>query len=192
LVMLLALPVYTVENVFVRLVAAFHLSEFCWFLSVHPSTLTFDSFLLNNSKEYTACMLLAAFEFSLPMRRYLYIQCIGYFFAFLGLIVRMVAIWTARAAFTHRLVTERSTGHRLIDTGIYKYMRHPGYAGWLAWAVGCQLGLGNMFCSIVFALISWLFFRERIRQEEFYLIKFFGTDYVSYKSVTRSGILGIP
>jgi protein-S-isoprenylcysteine O-methyltransferase Ste14 len=32
-------------------------------------------------------------------------------------------------------------------------MRHPGYAGWLLWAVATQLLLGNPVCAVVFAVV---------------------------------------
>lgn len=71
-------------------------------------------------------------------------------------------------------------------------VRHPGYAGWLVWAVGTQLLLANPLCTLGFAAVAWRFFKERIEAEEFYLARFFGTDWMAYRASTHSGIPGVP
>jgi protein-S-isoprenylcysteine O-methyltransferase Ste14 len=40
---------------------------------------------------------------------------------------------------TVRIQTER--GHRVIDTGPYGFIRHPGYLGFLAWSISIPLFL---------------------------------------------------
>lgn len=40
--------------------------------------------------------------------------------------------------------------------------RHPSYAGWFWWSVGTQVLLGNPVCTIAYAAVSFLFFRNRI------------------------------
>ncbi len=47
---------------------------------------------------------------------------------------------------TVRIQTER--GHRVIDTGPYAYVRHPGYVGFLAWILAIPLLLAS----------AWAFF----------------------------------
>jgi len=41
----------------------------------------------------------------------------------------------------------------------YRYVRHPGYLGWLIWAVGTQVLLTNPVCTLLFAYlvraVSW-------------------------------------
>ncbi len=34
-----------------------------------------------------------------------------------------------------------------------RYIRHPGYLGWLVWAVGTQILLANPICTIAFAVV---------------------------------------
>ena len=90
------------------------------------------------------------------------------------------------------IATTKQPEHRLVAQGPYAHMRHPGYAGWLAWSVGTQLLLANPLCTAGFAAVSWRFFRARIQAEEYYLGRFFGPDWEAYRAVTRSGIPGIP
>jgi len=41
-------------------------------------------------------------------------------------------------------------------------MRHPSYAGFFAWALGTQILLGNPIGTVVFAVVLWRFFSQRI------------------------------
>lgn len=52
---------------------------------------------------------------------------------------------------TVRIQTER--GHRVVDTGPYAYVRHPGYAGFFGWTLGTPLLLGS-WCALGPALLS--------------------------------------
>lgn len=47
---------------------------------------------------------------------------------------------------TVRIQTER--GHRVIDTGPYAFVRHPGYLGFLGWALSAPLLLGSYWAFI--------------------------------------------
>ena len=52
---------------------------------------------------------------------------------------------------TVRIQSER--GHRVIDTGPYRYVRHPGYVGFFGWIVSAPLLLGSWWAFLP-ALIS--------------------------------------
>ena len=47
---------------------------------------------------------------------------------------------------TVRIQAER--GHRVIDTGPYAFVRHPGYVGFLAWIVSAPLLLGSVWAWV--------------------------------------------
>jgi len=47
---------------------------------------------------------------------------------------------------TVRIQTEH--GHRVIDTGPYAYVRHPGYAGLVGWILSTPLLLGSVWATI--------------------------------------------
>lgn len=51
-----------------------------------------------------------------------------------------------------------------------------------------QLMLCNPFCLIAYSIVSWRFFRERIYEEEIYLLNFFGEDYLDYQKTVRTGL----
>ncbi len=57
---------------------------------------------------------------------------------------------------TVRIQTER--GHHVIDSGPYRYVRHPGYVGLFGWSLSAPLLLGSWWAFIpatlsVFALV---------------------------------------
>lgn len=110
----------------------------------------------------------------------------GFFLVACGEALRKAAMLTAAQAFTHDLARKREKDHRLVTTGVYSLMRHPGYAGFAVWAVGTQLVLRNAFCSVAFSLAVSRFMRERVRAEEALLMGFFGVEYERYsKRVKR-------
>ncbi|CAH2244604.1 jg11718 [Pararge aegeria aegeria] len=46
----------------------------------------------------------------------------------------------------------------------------------------------NPICVIIYTLVSWTFFRERIFAEEMFLISFFGTQYLDYQKKVGTGL----
>lgn len=79
--------------------------------------------------------------------------CIGLLCVALGDCIRKVGIITAGSNFTLKIQTQKKKKHRLVTWGIYRYLRHPGYSGWLLWAIGTQILLCNPICTIAFAVI---------------------------------------
>jgi protein-S-isoprenylcysteine O-methyltransferase Ste14 len=53
---------------------------------------------------------------------------------------------------TVRIQKER--GHRVIDTGPYRLVRHPGYLGFLGWILSAPMLLGSWW-AFVPAAVSW-------------------------------------
>ena len=45
---------------------------------------------------------------------------------------------------------------------------------------GTQVLLCNPLCAVAYTLASWRFFEERIRDEEYHLVQFFGEKYINY------------
>lgn len=76
-------------------------------------------------------------------------------------------------------MTEKEEHHGVLVThGVYSFSRHPGYFGFFWWALGTQILLSNPVSLLLFSVVLWRFFNERISAEETYLIRFFGDDYV--------------
>lgn len=70
---------------------------------------------------------------------------------------------------TVRIQVER--GHRVIDTGPYRYIRHPGYVGFACWILSTPLLLGSWWAFVpsiisIAALIMRTSFEDRTLCEE--------------------------
>jgi protein-S-isoprenylcysteine O-methyltransferase Ste14 len=64
---------------------------------------------------------------------------------------------------TVRIQTDR--GQRVIDTGPYAFIRHPGYASWFPLGVGTALSLGSLW-ALVPAGLSFLLMALRAHWED--------------------------
>ncbi|PYH45845.1 protein-S-isoprenylcysteine carboxyl O-methyltransferase [Aspergillus saccharolyticus JOP 1030-1] len=114
--------------------------------------------------------------------------CIGLALMILGQTVRSVAMAQAGSSFNHTVQVARRDDHRLVTTGVYRWLRHPSYFGFFWWGIGTQLVLGNVACLIGYALVLWRFFKLRVRREENYLCAFFGDEYRAYRKRSWVGI----
>ncbi len=97
-----------------------------------------------------------------------------------GLGLRYWAMWAARENFNHLVQRDKPTGHRLVTGGPYSISRHPSYLGWMVWAVGSQVLLGNVLSVPLFFAASVLFFRHRVALEEAALLEWYRDAYVQY------------
>ena len=66
-----------------------------------------------------------------------------------------LAIWSmvVNPFFEKTVRIQTDHGHRVIDTGPYAYMRHPGYVGFAGWMLSTPLLLASTWASIP-ALVS--------------------------------------
>lgn len=106
---------------------------------------------------------------------------IGLILISVGHIFRTGSMFTAKSNFTHLVAYTKKETHILVKKGLYSLSRHPSYFGFFAWTIGTQFILVNPICIIGYAIVTWIFFNNRIREEEIYLITFFGEDYVRYR-----------
>ncbi|CCD69818.1 Protein-S-isoprenylcysteine O-methyltransferase [Caenorhabditis elegans] len=173
--------------------SVFHFSEFVFTALTNRRTLGPDSFLLKHSFGYWLAASIGWIEFLIEANFYPEIKMysvlwIGTFGCIIGEIVRKVGMVHAGLAFTHLMARTKRSGHTLINTGIYAYMRHPGYFGWFIWAVSTQIVLCNPISFVIYTFVTWRFFANRIEIEEKDLISFFGDDYAEYQRKTWSGV----
>ncbi|KAL1305951.1 hypothetical protein AAFC00_004090 [Neodothiora populina] len=108
-----------------------------------------------------------------------------------GQVVRSVAMAEAGKSFNHIPQRKKRDDHVLVTSGVYAWVRHPSYFGYYYFAVGTQVVVGNKVCALVYAGVLWVFFRNRIADEEQYLIEFFGEEYVTFKKNVGTGLLFI-
>ncbi|NTW72912.1 MAG: isoprenylcysteine carboxylmethyltransferase family protein [Eubacteriaceae bacterium] len=99
-----------------------------------------------------------------------------------GIILQAIAMWQLRGFYTVRLGIQPE--HRLITTGLYRLLRHPGYLSYLISILGIGLSLSS-FVTLVFLLFIVVFIRWRIKGEEEMLLAEFGDQYRMYMKRTK-------
>jgi protein-S-isoprenylcysteine O-methyltransferase len=100
-----------------------------------------------------------------------------------GLIIRWVAILTLKESFTVDIAI--SPGQRIIDRGIYRFIRHPSYTGSLASFLGLAITFANWLSILVIIIPITGAFLYRVRIEEAALHQAFGEEYAGYARRTR-------
>ncbi|MHA2029040.1 MAG: methyltransferase family protein [Candidatus Kariarchaeaceae archaeon] len=75
--------------------------------------------------------------------------------------------------------------HELITSGIYKYIRHPIYAGSLIGVGGFILVSQSIAISLITFILYFSIFSNRIQYEERILIEEFGEKYVNYMNTSK-------
>jgi protein-S-isoprenylcysteine O-methyltransferase Ste14 len=76
-------------------------------------------------------------------------------------------------------------GHRVVDGGLYRYVRHPIYLGFFLIAVGLPIflrSLAGLIVLIVLVMPAWIYI---IREEEKFLVLALGDDYRAYIGRTK-------
>ncbi|KAG4939890.1 hypothetical protein AAZX31_16G195000 [Glycine max] len=174
-------------------IAFFHGSEYFLAVVIHGrSNVTLKSLLI--SKHYIVAMIFSLLEYIIEivlvpeLKEHWVISDLGLALVLIGEIIRKMGILTAGKAFTHLIKIYHEEQHQLITHGIYSYIRHPGYCGFLIWSVGTQIMLCNPISTIAFAAVVWRFFAKRIPYEEYFLRQFFGTRYEEYARRVGSGV----
>jgi len=126
-------------------------------------------------------------QLNLPGREICY--TIGLVLCLLGLALRWYAILYLGRFFTVNVAI--SVDHRVVDTGPYRYVRHPSYTGALLAFTGLALCSANAAALVLIVLpITWAFFR-RIQWEETALRRSLGQAYVTYAARTKRLIPGV-
>lgn len=102
-----------------------------------------------------------------------------------GVVVMLLGAWVHIAA--QRSLGKYYTGtlyvaekHTVIQDGLYRYVRHPGYSGVLILTIGFGLATGNAYILLVFAALFAAVYSYRIRAEEAMMHEKFGNKYDTY------------
>lgn len=111
---------------------------------------------------------------------------IGMVIFVVGLLIRIHSILTLKQFFTYSVA--KLENHQIIETGLYKFIRHPGYFGQLIIFLGISISISNWF-SILFMIIPVsIGYLRRIRIEEKFMSEQFGEEYLSYQARTKKVI----
>jgi protein-S-isoprenylcysteine O-methyltransferase Ste14 len=100
-----------------------------------------------------------------------------------GLAMRWTAILTLRSAFTVDVAIAKD--QRLVERGLYGWLRHPAYTGSLLAFLGMALIFGNWLAGLTLFVPITAAFLYRIRVEERALRDAFGEEYERYSRRTR-------
>jgi protein-S-isoprenylcysteine O-methyltransferase len=100
-----------------------------------------------------------------------------------GLALRWVAILTLGKLFTVDVAIH--TGHSVVESGLYRFVRHPSYTGLLLAFLGLGVAYAN-WLSIIFLLVPiTLAVVNRVIKEENALLAALGAPYAEYCSRTK-------
>jgi protein-S-isoprenylcysteine O-methyltransferase len=78
-----------------------------------------------------------------------------------------------------------ASDHQLINTGPYRYVRHPSYTGALLAFVGLGLCVGNWLSIVLLLVPTFLVFLRRMHVEEAALLQGLGEPYREYMRHTK-------
>lgn len=182
-------------STYMFVLCSFHFLEFFVTAFKQPKTLSYNSFVINHSKSYTIAVFASWLEYFTEsiifkhQKFQMMLFIIGLLLVIIGQGIRSYGMLNCGESFSHIIMTKKEPNHKLIKHGIYSLLRHPSYCGWFYWSIGTQLILCNPICFVAYAIVSWLFFKSRIKYEENTLIIFYGAEYVDY---IKSSHIGIP
>jgi protein-S-isoprenylcysteine O-methyltransferase Ste14 len=108
---------------------------------------------------------------------------IGSILALTGLIIRVTSILQLKQQFTYTVT--KIENHELIETGLYKIIRHPGYLGQLIIFLGISTCLSNWLSILLMIIPVLLGYLNRINVEEKFMVEQMGQKYLDYKKRTN-------
>ena len=108
---------------------------------------------------------------------------IGVVLIVIGLIIRILSILTLKQHFTYSVATIEN--HKLIETGLYKTIRHPGYLGQLLIFIGISTSLSNWLSIVLMIIPIAVGYMYRMRIEERFMTEQMGEEYLNYKNRTK-------
>lgn len=108
---------------------------------------------------------------------------IGMALVVIGSVIRLQSILTLKQYFTYSIA--KVADHRIIDTGLYKFIRHPGYLGQLIFFTGISISISNWLSVLVMMVPVMLGYLYRIMVEERFMAEQLGEDYLNYQARTK-------
>jgi protein-S-isoprenylcysteine O-methyltransferase Ste14 len=108
---------------------------------------------------------------------------IGSVLALTGLIIRVTSILKLKQQFTYTVT--KIENHELIETGLYKIIRHPGYLGQLIIFLGISICLSNWLSILLMNIPVLLGYLNRINVEEKFMVEQMGQKYLDYQKRTN-------
>jgi protein-S-isoprenylcysteine O-methyltransferase Ste14 len=114
-----------------------------------------------------------------------YVICsIGLFLVLAGIAIRWSAVLTLKKFFTIDVAIQPD--HQVVQTGLFKYVRHPSYLGILLSVLGLGISMVNWASILVIIIPHFLILTGRIKEEEAVLVGHFGPVYEDYRRRTKA------
>ena len=101
----------------------------------------------------------------------------------IGLTVRVRSILILKQFFTYSVA--RVENQKIIETGLYKFIRHPGYLGQLILFFGISISLSNWLSILLMMMPVTVGYLYRIEVEERFMLEEMGENYLDYRSRTK-------
>ncbi|MGH8293279.1 MAG: methyltransferase family protein [Gammaproteobacteria bacterium] len=117
------------------------------------------------------------------------VQIVGLIIMAIGILVRFTAIVQLGRFHTPNVAV--LDDHRLVDTGLYRRIRHPSYLGALIAFLGWSLALGNWLSLVIIMVLSIIVYVYRIHEEEAALTSSLQNVYKDYCRRTKRLIPGL-
>lgn len=108
---------------------------------------------------------------------------IGMVLIVLGLMIRIQSILTLKQYFTYSVA--KVENHKIIETGLYKFIRHPGYLGQLIIFIGISISISNWLSILLMMIPIAIGYIYRIKVEESFMVEQMGKNYLNYQKRTK-------
>ena len=100
-----------------------------------------------------------------------------------GIFVRVVSARTLGRFYSRTLTTEND--QHLVTSGLYGFVRHPGYLGTITLFIGSGIAVDNLITILLVLVVILPAYARRINVEERMLEKVFGQEFTQYRARTR-------
>jgi protein-S-isoprenylcysteine O-methyltransferase Ste14 len=121
-------------------------------------------------------------QFAIPWHRTL-LFWLGIVLMLTGVLFRQYSIRVLGKYFTTRVAIQ--PGQTVVESGPYRWVRHPSYSGALITVLGVGLTFANWLSLIFVLLIPFLGYSYRVRVEENALVNALGQPYRDYMKRTK-------
>lgn len=122
-------------------------------------------------------------EYSVPMFNNGDFKITGLVLIILGIVFRLVAIKQLGRFFTVDVTIRKD--HQLMQSGLYKYIRHPSYSGVTLSLLGFGISLDNWASLFIVFIPTFFSLVHRMNIEEKVLVEQFGEQYKNYILKTK-------
>lgn len=107
-----------------------------------------------------------------------------------GIVLIVPILWLFRRShkdlgLNWSVTLEIREGHNVVDTGVYKYIRHPMYSAIWLWGIAQALLLQNYIASFSGLICFGMLYLLRVQKEEEMMLKEFGEEYRAYQKRTK-------